>query len=282
MRISVVILTHNSGKVISQTVRSALKISRDVHIVDDLSTDSTLDILSLFPVNVVQHPFQSYGKQRNWAMDNLQLTNEWELHLDADEYLSHELIQEIEDLRDVDPSDVVGYCVPRLVRFMGRDIKHGGMYPIWHLRLFRRGAGRCEEREYDQHFYVRGKVRKLHSPLIDDMHSSIAEFVASHNRWSDAEVREQLGHFGGAERIEGRLLGGPIKRKRLLRRVYDGAPLFSRSLLIFVYRYVFRLGFLDGKQGLIFFVLQTFWFRFLIDAKLYEVRLDAVDKNRAS
>jgi hypothetical protein len=146
------------------------------------------------------------------------------------------------------------------------------MYPIWHLRLFRRGKGRCEDRRYDQHFYVAGRTARLTQPMIDDIRMSLGEWTLRHARWAKAEVDEQLAPSAGAV-IAGKVGSDPVQQKRALRGAYNRAPLFLRAFGLFFYRYVLRLGFLDGRRGLIFFVLQTFWFRFLIDAELYERRL---------
>jgi hypothetical protein len=144
------------------------------------------------------------------------------------------------------------------------------MSPTWHLRLFRNGAGRCEERKYDQHFYLsQGTVGELQGAMIDEIRMSLSEWTARHNRWSDAEVLEQTSAAEGA-RVLPRLTGTAVERKRYLRRLYNGAPLFVRPFALFFYRYVMRLGFLDGREGFVFWTLQTFWFRFLIDAKLFE------------
>jgi hypothetical protein len=218
------------------------------------------------------HPFEDYGRQRNWAIDNLPLKYDWQLHLDADERLSGELSARINALRGAFPAGIDGYYLPRLVHFMGQPIRHGGMYPIWHLRLFRRGKGRCEDRRYDQHFKVDGPTDRIDAPMIDDIRMSLAEWTARHNRWSDAEVGEILNPSPEGV-IAGRLGGDPVERKRALRGSYYQAPLFLRAFSLFFYRYVLRLGFLDGRPGLVFFVLQTFWFRFLIDAKIYEKRM---------
>ena len=156
--------------------------------------------------------------------------------------------------------------------FMGGPIRHGAMYPIWHLRLFRRGKGRCEDRRYDQHFRVDGPTARIDAPMIDDMRMSLSEWTIRHNRWSDAEVSEILDP-GGEGVIAGKLRRQSHRAKRALRGGYNRAPLFLRAFGLFFYRYVLRLGFLDGMPGLIFFVLQTFWFRFLMDAKVYEKKL---------
>jgi len=151
------------------------------------------------------------------------------------------------------------------------------MSPTWHLRLFLTGAGRCEDRKYDQHYMLTGTgtTGQLPGVMIDDIAMSLSEWTARHNRWADGEVAEMdAARSGDAE--DGRLVadpkGNPAQRKRALREKYNNLPLFGRPFALFVYRFVFKLGFLDGTEGFIFWVLQTFWFRFLIDAKIWEKR----------
>jgi hypothetical protein len=142
------------------------------------------------------------------------------------------------------------------------------------MRLFRTGKGRCELREYDQHFFCTGTTARLQGPMLDDIRMSLSEWTLRHNRWSDAEARELMG-----QSIEGRIAsnaaGNVVERKRYLRSQYDRAPLFLRAFALFFYRYIVKLGFLDGIEGLIFCVLQTLWFRFLVDAKLLEAKRSA-------
>jgi glycosyltransferase involved in cell wall biosynthesis len=267
---SVIVLAFNSVDTIEATLAQAQAISDDIHVVDSFSTDDTVAVCRRFGAQVVQHAFENYGVQRNWAIDNLALRYPWQLHLDADERLTPELIASITALSE-NPSES-GFLVPRLVKFLGRELRHGGMSPTWHLRLFRNGAGRCEERKYDQHFYLlQGSAGQLTGYMIDDIRMSLSEWTARHNRWADAEVIEQAAPKEGA-RVTPRLFGTPVERKRFLRNLYNDAPLFVRPFALFFYRYVIRLGFLDGREGFIFWTLQTFWFRFLIDAKLFELR----------
>jgi len=270
MRISVVVLTFNSELSIGKTLECARSVSDDIHVVDSYSKDRTLEIAESYGARIVQHPFVHYGDQRNWAIDNLPFKYEWQLHLDADEFLSPALIAAIEALKKSGAGETDGFYLPRLTRFLGRDIRHGGHYPTWHLRLFRSGAGRCESRKYDQHFILSGMARRINAPMIDDNRMSLKEWTERHNRWSDAEVEEIL-HPTQEGVIQGKLHGGtPMQAKRALRRLFLRVPLFARSFGYFVYRYFLLLGFLDGRPGLIYNVLQTFWYRFLIDAKLYE------------
>lgn len=276
MKVSVVILTYNSEKTIGATLATAAQVSDDIHIVDSFSRDSTLEIARSFDAHVAEHAFEHYGLQRNWAIDNLTLKYDWQLHLDADERLSEMLVRKIRELHAGGEADAgpVGYYVPRLVHFMGSPIRHGGMYPIWHLRLFRRGCGRCESRRYDQHFFVNGVSGRIDAPMIDDIQMDLTEWTTRHLRWADGEVGELLDPSARAA-VPDRPGGDPVRHKRQLRDTYGRLPRFSRAFALFFYRYVLRGGFRDGKPGLIFFVLQTFWFRFMIDAKLYERLLNA-------
>jgi glycosyltransferase involved in cell wall biosynthesis len=248
-------------------------------VVDSFSSDVTLEIVNRFTTQLVQHPFENYGAQRNWAIDNLPLKYQWQLHLDADEYLTDDLIDEINALQVQIPEDVDGFLIPRKVCFLNKTLEHGGLYPTWHMRLFRAGKGRCENRRYDQHFVLDGKTALLHHPMIDDHRMLLSEWIARHNRWADAEVDEILAPQAQGV-IQGKFFGGKIERKRALRRVYYALPHFVRPFLLFVYRYFLRLGFLDGVPGLIYIVLQSFCYRFLVDAKYYERTVGSQQRER--
>jgi glycosyltransferase involved in cell wall biosynthesis len=266
---SVIILSFNSADSLPATLSSLLGLSDDVYVVDSGSTDNTVALAQATGATVLHHPFENYGAQRNWAIANLPVKHGWQLHLDADERLTPELVREIAALPE--EPEVAGYYLPRFLSFMGRILRHGGMSPTWHMRLFRSGTGRCEAREYDQHFLCDGPSAQLRSSMIDDIRMPLTEWTARHNRWADAEVRELL-RGETANRIAGKMSGNAVEKKRFLRDIYNGAPYFTRAVGLFIYRYFLRLGFLDGMEGLIFYVLQTFWFRFLVDAKLYEAR----------
>lgn len=269
--ISVVVLTFNAEATIGATLAAARQVSDDIHVVDSGSTDRTLEIVRAAGAQILHHPFENYGAQRNWAIDNVPLKHPWELHLDADERPTDALIGALDRLRREGPAPgVVGYYIPRLVHFHGRPLRHGGMYPIWHLRLFRHGHGRCEQRRYDQHFYVDGPSARIDAPMIDDIRTPLGEWTQRHNRWADAEVEEILNP--GDRGIIAAGTETPVAVKRGQRERYYRQPLFLRAFLLFIYRYIWKRGFLDGREGLIFYVLQTLWFRFLIDAKLYERR----------
>src|ERR1700743_2979047 len=271
MRPSVIILSFNSEDTLGATLSRARLVSNEIFVVDSFSKDKTVELARSYGAVIVEHAFEHYGAQRNWAIDNLPLPRPWHLHLDADESMDDKLVASINALPDEPSFD--GYFLPRYVRFLGRILRHGGMSPTWHLRLFRTGAGRCEDRKYDQHFLLTngGPAGQLSGAMVDDIRMSLSEWTARHNRWTDGEVAEM-----NAQESSGRLTadarGNPAQRKRYLRQKYNQLPLFVRPFGLFFYRFLFCLGFLDGTEGFIFWVLQTFWFRFLVDAKIWEKR----------
>ena len=270
MRPTVVILTFNSEDSLAMTLGRARLVADEIFVVDSFSKDGTAELARSLGATVVEHAFTNYGAQRNWAIDNLPITGAWQLHLDADEVMDDRLVRAIQELPD--QPECTGYFLPRYLRFLGRVLRHGGMSPTWHLRLFRTGVGRCEDRKYDQHFLVKsGKTARLPGTMIDDVRMNLTEWTNRHNRWADGEV-EELFSSQTAGRVRPNPAGNPVERKRFLRQIFNRAPLFLRPFALFFYRYCVRLGFLDGMEGTIFWVLQTFWFRFLVDAKIWERR----------
>jgi glycosyltransferase involved in cell wall biosynthesis len=244
----------------------------ELFIVDSGSVDRTTEIAEAHEAIVKHHPFENYAAQRNWALDNLPFATPWVLHLDADERLTPELVNEINDLLADPPPHVAGFLLRRRTVFMGRWIRHGGHYPSHHLRLFRTGSGRCENRLYDQHFVLEGSVGTVKADYIDVVTSSLVTWTVRHARWAGMEARELVALSKGAGQVRPKVFGNPIERRRWWRNMYGRGPLFVRAFVYWSYRYFLRLGFLDGKEGLVFHFLQGFWFRFLIDALIDEER----------
>ena len=270
MRPTVILLTYNSEVTLAATLDSARQVADEIFVVDSFSGDGTPELARSLGATVVQHAFEHYGAQRNWAIDHLPISRPWQLHLDADEWMDSRLVAAIQALPE--NPEHAGYFIARYVRFLGRVMRHGAMSPTWHMRLFRTGLGRCENRQYDQHFLLgRGTSGKLPGEMIDDNRMSLTEWTARHNRWADSEVAE-LDAEVTQDRVKPDARGNPAQRKRFLRGHYYRAPLFFRAFALFTYRYFFRLGFLDGTEGAIYWVLQSFWFRFLVDAKIWEKR----------
>ncbi|GAB4538314.1 MAG: glycosyltransferase family 2 protein [Anaerolineae bacterium] len=283
--LSVIFLTYNAEASIEVGLKSVAGWVGEIFVVDSGSTDNTLGIVARYTDNIVFHPFDNYAQQRNWAQENLPLSYDWVFHIDADEWVTSELRAALEAFFHSDGVAAThGLLIKRRTVFLGRWIKHGGHYPSYHMRVFRHEHGQCEERLYDQHFVVAGPIRRLEGgDLIDCVTSDLDTWVMRHIRWAGLEVQEILNRQSAAKpdvHVKPRATGNLIERRRWARvALYNRLPLFVRSTVYFIYRYFFRLGFLDGSEGLIFHVLQGFWFRFYIDARLWEVRHagDSVD-----
>lgn len=278
--ISVIVLTYNEEQNIARCLESVTDWAGEILVVDSGSTDATVEIARRFTDNIVSHPFVNYAAQRNWSQANLPLSFDWVFHLDAGEVVSPELAQAIQQTFAEDLPNVDGFLINRRAIFMGRWLKHGGLYPTYHLRLYRKDKGCCEEREYDQHYRVEGAVATLAGEILDEITPTLREWTLSHERWAGMEAREyfrqQAAATGANRQVQPRLFGTPIERRRWLRQnVYGNTPLFVRPFAYFFMRYFLRLGFLDGIEGLIFHVLQGFWYRFYVDAKIWEARRQA-------
>lgn len=273
----VVVLTYNCEGIIAETLAMARRIDPWPLVVDSFSSDATLQQVGT-EAEVVQRAFSNYADQRNWAIAHLQAGSvqaAWQLHLDADEVLDEAAVADIQQvLQAGDAAPYRAYLLRRIDYFMGRRLRHSGLNP-WHLRLFRTGEGACEQRLYDQHFISSQTAGRLAGCMHDKNDVSLNDWTTRHNRWSELEVAEMRGAHGTAQpgaALQPRLQGDPRERTRWLKALYYRMPSGLRALAYFVYRYVFRLGFLDGREGLYFAFLQGLWFRLLVDAKMHEAR----------
>lgn len=266
----VVLLTFNSEGIIRETLEQAKKISNDIFVVDSGSSDKTAEIARHMGCNVVDRAFTNYSDQRNWAIKQVELDYEWQLHLDADEVLDDVAVNSIlSTLKGANNYDA--YLIKRRDYFMGTMLKFSGVNP-WHLRLFKSGAGQCENRLYDQHFVANTPTGQLNGFMHDKNASSLSDWTARHNRWSDleaVEMGEKNKHFA-TDVLQARFFGDARERTRYIKSLYYKLPIGMRSLSYFFYRYFFRLGILDGVPGFYFAFFQAFWFRMLVDAKMYE------------
>lgn len=275
--ISVIVLTYNEEANIGPCLDTIVGWAHEVFVVDSDSTDRTVEIATKYNAKIFQHPFETYSRKRNWAQANLPIAKEWVCHIDADERVSPAMVAELRKFFGSAPRHerIRGLVVRRLIVFGGKHIKHGGIYPSYTCRIFKRQFGRCEDREYDQHFLVDGETLTLEVDLLEITATSLFLWTARHNQWAQLEARQLVS--GSRERqpcsVHPNLFGTPIERRRWLRyRLYGNSPPFLRAFLYFIARYLFRGGFLDGVPGLIYHVLHGFWFRFYVDACCYEQR----------
>jgi glycosyltransferase involved in cell wall biosynthesis len=275
--VDVIVLTYNEELNLEHCLGSVQGLVRNIFIVDSGSTDRTLEVAKRFNAQVATHEFRTQAQQFNWALDHLPIESGWVLRLDADEYLLPELRDEIARVLPTLPPDITGLYMKRRMIYLGRWIRWGGHYPIWLLRLFRSGAARIEEVDLNEHFVLlRGKGARLEHDFVDQDRRGLTSWIIKHERYAfrEGQVLSRLEHGYDPTWVRPRLFGNQVQRRRwLIRHVYGRAPLFLRAYLYFLYRYVLLLGFLDGREGLIFHFLQGCWYPFYTDAKLYEQRV---------
>lgn len=275
--VTAVILTYNEQKHLRRCISNVRKVASSVVVVDSFSTDETVRIAEELGAVVLQHPYVNQAQQFNWALGQLACKQgDWVLRLDADETLTEELIAQITTRLPGLGSEIAGVYWGRRMTFQGRLIRHGGVFPAQVLRLFRYGSGMSENRWMDEHIKVEGATTKFDGEMIDDNLNTLTWWTSKHNDYASREAVELLNlEFGFMERdsIGGLSASTPAAKKRWLKeRVYATLPGGARALAYFLYRYVFRLGFLDGPGGAAFHVLQGFWYRYLVDAKVAEVK----------
>jgi glycosyltransferase involved in cell wall biosynthesis len=243
-----------------------------VLVLDSFSHDRTVDIAREHGAEVIQHTFESYSRQKNWALDNLPFKHEWVLIVDADERITPELREEIEGLLAGDAA-CAGYYLNRRFIFLGTWIRHAGWYPSWNLRLFRHRLGRYDDREVHEHVVLDGPAGYLRHDLLHLDRRPLEAFIARHNRYSTLEAAARLKAQTNSPERAGlplRLLGSPVERKRLLReRVWPRVP--AKPLALFAYMYFVRRGFLDGRAGLVLCAFHAFQ-EFMVGLKLAELR----------
>ncbi|HOW51081.1 MAG TPA: glycosyltransferase family 2 protein [bacterium] len=282
--ITAIILTYNEERHIERCVKNAQTVASKVFLVDCSSTDRTRAIAEGLGATVVDHAWPgNHAAQLNWALENLPITTPWVMRLDADEYLTDELTAEINKVLPTMPSQTNGVYFKRRVYFMGRWIKHGGYYPTFLLRLWRHKKVVCEQRWMDEHMKVlEGTSVTLDHDFVDDNLNYLPWWTVKHNGYSSREAVELLNHthhFMQSDVLGGDGDGSQEKTKRKLKEnYYARLPLFLRALIYWKYRYFIKLGFLDGVPGLIWHFLQGFWYRFLVDAKIYQVERYAKDR----
>lgn len=277
--VSVIIPVRNEAANLRRCLESLRGVG-EIFVIDSQSNDETVEIARSFNATVVQfHYHGGWPKKRQWALDTLPLAYEWVFLLDADEAFTPELNAEVH--RAIQNRAVNGYYISLRMHFLGRRLRHGGA-DFCKLSLFRRGKGRFECRLRDQdasmadmevheHVIVEGNTAKLRNPLSHYNVESLSRYIRKHDEYSNWEAQAWLSKESSSGGLPPSLFGNQAQRRRWLKKKFLGAP--GSPLLFFLYRYVFRLGFLDGVPGLIYSAFQGIQF-FHIKAKIYELQMN--------
>lgn len=279
MSISVIIPAFNEELNIPHALRSVVDWADAVHVVDSESTDRTREIAEEMGATVTIQPWLGSARQKNWALDHLDLRSDWVFILDADEAILPPLRDEMLAVaaRPADEVQEAGFYINRHFVFLGKRIRHCGYYPSWNLRFFKRGRARYEDRAVHAHMTVDGPVGYLRGEMEHNDRRGLEVYMAKHNVHSTNEARAIVREMrGDDEGIEAKLSGDPLQRRRWIKRhVYPKLP--AKWLFRFLFMYVLRLGFLDGLTGLRFCLFISAY-ELLVSLKIVEIRKGLMER----
>ncbi|MDR1653420.1 MAG: glycosyltransferase family 2 protein [Prevotellaceae bacterium] len=275
MNLSVIILTYNEQLHISRAIENVLPIAKDIFVVDSFSTDQTCEIARSLGAKVFQNKWENnHAKQFNWALNNLPITTKWVLRLDADEYLTDQLIEEVKEKLPTLEDDITGVILHREQDCFGKWV-----HPLELLRIFQYKKAICEQRWMDEHIQLlEGKTVVFAQTFRDHNLNTFGWWTDKHNGYSIREAVDlldvELGLLQPVEtqRATSLQIGAEATAKRNKKLRYARSPLFWRAFGYFVYRYVFKGGLFKGKQQFVWDFFQGLWYRMLVDVKIYEIK----------
>src|SRR5262245_11403203 len=273
--IHAIVLTYNEAIHIERCLRSIKPVCETITVVDSGSTDQTVAIAMSLGAEVVVNPWVNHAIQVNFGIERVADRGGWILRIDADEVLDECSPRISGDALDRVGLEVDGILIQRRIYFLGRRMRWGGIEPSWQLRLWRNGSGYYEQRWMDEHIKVDGHVIKSGVVFSDINHKSLSWWISKHNDFASREAIQYLNlryGFAPHEVFNQSGASAQARLRRLLKeKVYLRLPAGSRAMAYFLYRYILRLGFLDGAAGYYFHLMQGLWYRTLVDAKVAEI-----------
>lgn len=275
--LTVITLSYNEEVNLRDCLESVKDIAKRLVVCDSFSTDKTLDIAREYGADILQHKFYNYASQYIYAEENAEINTKWVLRLDADERLTKEARDEIEKICNENAqTDVSAVDVYYKVSFLGRELKH---YPFHKVILYKYGKAHLENRNMDEHITVtEGRSIVLKNKLIHNDYKGLSAWVDKHNKYSSREVLDLLGE--NEEKVDLSSLSFATRIKRFIKfKIYYKLPMGMRSYLYYLFRLYVKGGILDGKEGRIFAFLQAYWYRYLVDAKMYEHQINEKEKS---
>ena len=267
--ISAIVLTFNEEIHIRRCLENAFRVCKEVFVIDSFSKDRTVEIAKECGAIVLQHEYVNQAQQFQWALDNCPIKTEWSMRMDADEYLTDDLIREMEKTLPTLPNEVTGCFLPLRVAFMGKILKHGLRHQVQILRLWRTGTVYMEQRWMDERCVLtKGKAISMKNSFVDHNLKGLGEFTIKHNGYSN---REAFVEINRRYQLVKDKESDELASRNSQKSSYYKLPPFFRAFMYFFVRYFVFLGFLDGLRGFVWLTLQAYWYRFLVDAKLYEM-----------
>jgi glycosyltransferase involved in cell wall biosynthesis len=246
----------------------SLRWCDDVVVIDSYSTDRTEALARAAGARFFQHPFTGFGDQRTWSLEQIPLRHPWALILDADERVTPELVAEFDERLPSIPEDVAAFRVARRFYLWGKWLRYSSLYPTWVVRLVRVGRVRYINRGHAETQEVDGRIESLEHDLIDENHKGMEDWFARLNRYTTAEALYGLSHPRPAFRDL--FCWDPLRRRAAVKAL--GRRLPGTPLWFFLYAYVFRLGFLDGREGLRYCAMNSMMKEALVELKKHDLR----------
>lgn len=271
--LTAIILTKNEEANIKRCILSLGDIPKRIIVVDSGSTDDTVNIAKNLGAEIYTHPFKHYADQFNWALDNTDIKTTWVYRIDADEALTPELKTEVERrcLRHAN-DNVNGFLMKHKLFFLGKYLKHGGAYPFIKMTVFKPRYARFEDRAMGEHVVLKeGRSILLENDCLHYDCKDLTAFIDKHNSYATREVKDYNDRLGRSQAL---LYSKAERTKKLRDGFYYKLPKFIRARLYFWYRYYIQLGFLDGKPGKIYAFIQAYFYRYIVDAKIYESEIN--------
>jgi len=274
---SFIILTYNEEVHLPRLLQSISTVDAPTFVLDSGSIDNTVAIGESFGAQFLQHPFENHPRQWDFALNNFPIQTPWVICLDADHIVTDELKQHLLTFRGEDYDGIDGIYFNRKNYFKGKWIKYGGYYPFYQIKMFRYGVGYSDLNEnMDHRFLVHGKTKIWKKGIILEENlkeNNISFWIDKHNRYSDLLAVEEVERIRliRSQTIKPRFWGAPYERSAWFKRLWWQLPRYTRPMLYFIYRVIFRLGILDGRTGMIFHFLQAYWFRLVVDIKIDEI-----------
>lgn len=268
-----IVMTKNEEKNIVDCLKSMENFAKRVVVIDCGSTDETTEIAKQYGADVYTHEFEYYAKQFNWGIDNCDIDTEWIIRLDADERFPQQLNTEIEELIEKYKGQPMnGIVIEAHFFFLGRCMKHG-MKNKRKMMLFKKSCGRIEDRRRDAYsvisegFQVEAKNKFLHYDF-----KNIHDYINKYNWYATREMMDYIESEKKAQNSTIEIADESLNKQRKKKGMYYKFPMFLRAFIWYVFAYILKLGFLDGKEGMMYYFFECFWYRMLVDAKIFEYK----------
>lgn len=270
--LTVITLAYNEEVNLPDCLESVKDIAKRMIVCDSFSTDKTLEIAKDYGAEIIQNKFLNYSSQYIFAEENADIKTQWVLRLDADERLTDEARDEIEKIcNENTDTDVSAVDVYYKVSFLSKELKH---YPFHKVILYKYGKAHLENRNMDEHITITdGRSITLKNKLVHNDYKGITAWIDKHNKYSSREVLDLLGE--NEEKVDLSSLSMATRIKRFVKfKIYYKLPMGMRSYLYYIFRLYVKGGILDGREGRIFTYLQAYWYRYLVDVKMYEHQIN--------